>query len=78
MSDKASLAGWVVQVTVPDGGEPPVFAFYNVAVADAARAVEAVRKRLGATAVDRVLTVRPLTAGELAAAKVKSGEVKPA
>ena len=78
MTDKASPAGWVVHVTVPDKDEAPAFRFFNVAVGDADKAVEATRTRVGAAEGDRVYAVRPLTAGELAAAKVKSGEVKPA
>ena len=78
MTDKASPAGWVVQVTPPDGGEPPVFAFYNVAIGNADNAVQVVRKRSGATAADRVYAVRPLSATEVAAIKLKIGEVKPA
>ena len=70
MTDEASPAGWVVQVTAPDGGEPPVFAFYNVAVRDYDKAVELVRMRLGVT-IARVSVVRPLTAGELATAKAE-------
>ena len=78
MADNASSAGWVVQVTAPDGGEPPVFAFYNVAVRDYDKAVEVVRKLSGATTADRVYAVRSLSALEVAAIKLKSGEVKPA
>jgi hypothetical protein len=77
MTDNESSAGWVVQVTAPNGGEPPVFAFYNVAVRDYDKAVELVRTRLGVP-IARVSIVRPLTAGELATAKVRNGEMKPA
>ena len=77
-TDRASPAGWVVQLTASNGAEAPAFAFYNVAVGDADKAVEAVRKRVGAAETDRVYAVRPLSAGELAAAKLKSGEAKPA
>ncbi len=77
MTDKASPAGWVVQVTAPDDSEPPVFVFYNVAVRDYDKAVEFVRMRLGVT-IARVSVVRPRTAGELATAKVKNGELKAA
>ena len=77
-TDSASPAGWVVQLTASNGAEAPDFAFYNAAVGDADKAVEAVRKRVGATETDRVYAVRPLSAGELAATKLKSGEVKPA
>ena len=76
--ERASPAGWVVQLTAVSTTEAPDFAFYNVAVGDADKAVEAVRKRVGATETDRVYAVRPLSAGELASANLKSGEVKPA
>ena len=78
MTDKASPAGWVVQVTAQDNGGAPSFAFFNVAVGNADKAVEVVRKRLGAAEGDRVYAVRPLSASEVAAIKLKSGEVKPA
>jgi len=48
MTDKASPKGWVVQVTTKrrDGG-PPAAEIYDVAIADAADAVEAVRRACG-------------------------------
>jgi hypothetical protein len=46
MTDKASPKGWIVRVTTKrlGGGGPPTVEIYDVAIADAADAVEAVRR----------------------------------
>ncbi len=77
-TDKAAAPGWVIQVTATSGAEIPAFAFYNVAVGDADKAVDAVRKRVGAKEGDRVYAVRPLSASELEAANLKTGQLNPA
>jgi hypothetical protein len=77
-TDKAATSGWVIQVTASNATEVPAFAFFNVAVGDADKAVEAVRKRVGAVEGDRVYAVRPLSAGELEAADLKTGQLNPA
>jgi hypothetical protein len=49
MTDKASPKGWVVRVATKRlGGGPPAVEIYDVAIADAADAVEAVRRVCGA------------------------------
>ena len=92
MSDKASPAGWVVQVTTP--GKPsltrspsgrlsailgaPSFKYFNVAIVAAAKAMEATTKHL-ADAEDRdTSVVRALSAAEIAALGLNPGDVVPA
>jgi hypothetical protein len=43
MTDKTSAAtGWVIEVvTLRQGGSPPLFKYFNVAIADVTKAVEA-------------------------------------
>jgi hypothetical protein len=49
MTDKVSPKGWVVRVTTKRlGGGPPAVDIYDVAIAGAADAVEAVRRACGA------------------------------
>jgi hypothetical protein len=93
MIDKASPAGWVVQVTVlappsaadtrwigPRLSAAPSFKYFNVAIAAPNKALEATTKHLVATkAEDGALScVRGLSAGELAVLKLAAGEVGPA
>jgi hypothetical protein len=90
MSNKASPAGWVVQLlipaqtptrgehwigpTVPDA---PLFRYFNAAIAAAGKAIEAV-KHLSEAASGEASAVRALSSGEVAALGLKEGEVKPA
>jgi fructose-specific component phosphotransferase system IIB-like protein len=98
MTAKASPAGWVVQVTVPapptlpsaegtrwigpDLLGAPSFHYYNVAIADPNKAVEATRKYLAKAKADadeiKAATVRELSSAEVASLSLKAGEVKPA
>jgi hypothetical protein len=98
MSDKALPAGWVVQVTVdaapaqpnpdavpwrgPGVKDAPSFQYFNVAIADSAKAMEATKKLMAKGDVSAVhwdmSAVRGLSAAEIAALDLKSGEVKPA
>ena len=80
MSDKESrAAGWVVQVVIiPHGGGAPSYKYFNVAIADEAKAVEATRKLPDAAHANRVEAVSGLSSGEIAALQIKTGEVKPA
>jgi hypothetical protein len=49
MTAKASAKGWIVRVTTKRlGGGPPSVAIYDVAIPDAADAIEAVRRACGA------------------------------
>ena len=42
MPDKASAAGWVIEVvTLRQGGGPPLYKYFNVAIADVMAAVQA-------------------------------------
>jgi hypothetical protein len=94
MTDKASPAGWVVQVTTPPPIAPssirwigaavlsaPSFQYFNVAIADPNKAIEATSRHLakpehGETRV--VSVVRKLSAREIDALNLTAGEVKPA
>ena len=88
--DKTKTAGWVVQLTVPgtslEGGRwrgPPVekapsFQFFNVAIGSAEEAVEMVRRKVGVPDDAPIRVVRSLSIGELAAAGLRSGQIKPA
>ena len=93
MTDKASPAGWVVQATIPPAVTPPSpqwigptvssapsFQYFNVAVADSDKAVEATTKHLtkANAGAGEVRAVRALSSAEIAALGLKSGEVKPA
>ena len=92
MSDTTSAAGWVVQVTIP--GVPivqaqgsrwrpatstaPTFRFFNVAIGSAEKAVEAARKKAGASDEVAIRTVRSLSAAEIAAIPLRTGETQAA
>jgi hypothetical protein len=79
MPDKASAAGWVIEVvTLRQGGGPPLYKYFNVAIADGMAAVQATRKQPAAVQANRVGAVRPLSSGEIAALHLKAGQVKPA
>ena len=54
----------------------PSFQFFNVAIGSADAAVEAVRSKVGRDAPVRA--VRSLSLAELAAAGLRSGQIKPA
>jgi hypothetical protein len=77
MLNKASPAGWVVEVaTVTRGANTPSMTYFNVAIGDAHKAIDATRMRFKP---DRpVRTVRQLTSDEIAALRLKPGDVKPA
>jgi len=79
MTDKASAAGWVVQVStqVPTEGAPR-FEFFNVAISAADKAIEATKKKSGAADTALIATVRQLTSPEIASIDLRAGEVKPA
>lgn len=92
MSAQATPAGWVVQLTVPApitparaDGTPwigaavlgtPSFQYFNVAIADAKKAVEATRKHSGSDDDAVIAAVRALSSGEVASIPLTSGEVK--
>jgi hypothetical protein len=92
MSDKASAAGWVVQMTIPGvpiiqaEGSPwraamstaPTFQFFNVAIGSADKAVEAARKKAGASSDAAMRVVRELSAAEIASINLRAGEAQPA
>jgi hypothetical protein len=95
MTDKASPEGWVVQVTVAGLPAPstegkrwvgpvalgaPSFQYFNVAAADANKAVEATSNHLARGEADDqdVRAVRRLSSAELATLSLKPGQVKPA
>ena len=91
MTEKASPAGWVVQVTTQ--GKPsltpsasgrlssilgaPSFQYFNVAIAGAVKAVEAATRFADAEGKESRV-VRGLSTEEIAVLSLKPGEVKPA
>jgi hypothetical protein len=91
MSERREPAGWVVQLTIPKALEEPSslrsaspappsssFLFFNVAVATPDKAVVAALNaaKVPGAAIARV--VRSLSAAEIAALRLREGEVKPA
>ena len=97
MSVKAPSAGWVVQLTVatspgstkanerwlgPVVADAPSFQYFNTAIADRDKAVEATKKLIAkgdTSAVDWPgRAVRGLSSAEIDALGLKTGEVKPA
>ena len=92
MTDNAPETGWVVQVTVPappqmsnsmwrgeTGRNAPTFQYFNVAIADAVKAVAATAKHLDEPDENREMrVVRGLSLGEIAALSLTPGQVKPA
>ncbi len=92
MSETATAAGWVVQLTIPglpripaEGAKwrpaetmAPTFQFFNVAIGSADKAVEAARKKAGASDEAVMRVVRALSASELDSIKLRTGEAKPA
>jgi hypothetical protein len=97
MTAKAQPAGWVVQVAVaatnsvamantswrgPAVADAPSFQYFNAAIDDPAKAVEATKKLIAkgdSSAADWPMSaVRGLSSAEIAALKLKVGEVKPA
>jgi len=97
MTAKAPPAGWVVQVAVatlpaepkadarwlgPALNDAPSFQYFNAAIDDPAKAVEATKKLIAkgdASATDWPMSaVRGLSSAEITALKLKVGEVKPA
>ena len=92
MTDKASPAGWVVQLTIPvpasedarwvgrPGFGPPAFRYFNVAIAVPFKAIEATREHLAGTEdKDREMSVvRGLSEREIVALSLNAGDVRPA
>jgi hypothetical protein len=79
MPDRASAAGWVIEVvTLRQGGGPLLYKYFNVAIAEVTEALEATRKQRAAAQANRVEAVRPLSSGEISALHLKAGQVKPA
>lgn len=92
MINSASAAGWVVQLTIPgvpiippEGSKwrpamltAPTFQFFNVAIGSADKAVEAVRKKVGASAEAAMIVVRGLSPAEIEVLRLRPDETKPA
>jgi hypothetical protein len=94
MTEKATPAGWVVQVTVPAPIMPakseatrwlgpavlsaPSFKYFNVAIAAANKAIEATAKHMDKAEEAEMCVVRGLSPREIAALRLAAGEVKPA
>jgi len=91
MTEKRSPAGWVVQVTTQGKPSltpsrtgrlssilgPPSFQYFNVAIAGAVKAVEAVSALADAEGKE-ASAVRGLSPEELAVLSLRVGELKPA
>jgi hypothetical protein len=92
MSENTAAAGWVVQLTIPGVPKVPVegakwrpaettnptFEFFNVAIGSAEKAVEAARKKAGASEEATLRAVRSLSSTEIDSIKLRAGEAKPA
>jgi hypothetical protein len=79
MTDKASAAGWVVEVkrSPKDAREAVQTAYFDVAVNNAAEAVAAATRKSGFVGGSG-RTVRPLSSQEIESMGLKIGQVKPA
>ena len=84
MTDKTP-AGWVVQLTVSSDlkertegavASASTFQFFNVAEPSAAKAVDAARRKAGASADTPMRVVRALSQSEISALGLRSGQVK--
>ena len=72
MTNKPSPKGWIVRVTTKRvGGGHPTVAIYDVAIPDAAEALEAVRRACGAGPDTIVETIGELPSGT----DLRDGEV---
>ena len=73
-------AGWVVQVMTqgPNRDAAPSFTYFNVAIADVDEAVAATAKRVAVAQQEQIRHVRQLSPTEIAALKLKAGQVKQA
>ena len=79
MASKASnVAGWVVEVVTLTPEQPPVFKYFNAAIPSVTNAVQTTRKMPGVADANRVEAVRALSGAEIAALKLRPGDVKPA
>ncbi len=82
MNNKTSAAGWVIEVRRSDPvskQDPPQYAYYNVALADAEKATETAVAAARKTGFDGTgHNVRPLSNNEIEALRFKPGEVHPA
>jgi hypothetical protein len=92
MTDKAS--GWVVQITIPPAATAkpaspgtrfgravvgaPSFKYFNVAIAAPSKAIEATNKHWVEAGDLEASAVRALSSSEIAALRLRPGEVKPA
>jgi hypothetical protein len=63
MIEKASPEGWVIRVTTDRPGKFPSVQIYDVAIPDAAEAIEAVRRVCGAGPGTIVETIAELLSG---------------
>ena len=79
MATKApDAAGWVIEVVTLAPESPPTFKYFNVAIADVTEAVQAIRMRRDVVQANRVEAVKALSAKEIAALRLRAGQVKPA
>ena len=78
MTDKAasSPAGWVVQVTYNAGSDLPSRIYYEAAIRDAKKAVDAAMKAAAGTGEIHAEPVRELSAAEIDVRGLKAGQVK--
>jgi hypothetical protein len=89
MTTKTLAAGWVVHLTIPGKRterpdlpwvgavlSSPTFHFFNVAIGDADKAIEAARRKAGAPADALMRVVRALSPSEIAAHNLRAGEAR--
>jgi hypothetical protein len=77
MTDKASQAGWVVEVTRTAKGEVTQTAHFDVAIKSALEAVVAATRKSGFAGGASGRTVRPLSSDEIEFMHLKVGEARP-
>ena len=79
MTDKASHAGWVVEVTrtATAIGEATQIAHFDVAIKNDLEAVAAAKRKSGFVGGASGRTVRPLSSDEIEFMHLKAGEVRP-
>jgi hypothetical protein len=79
MNDDSIPSGWVVVVVrSAAGGGLPTFAYFNAAISQPEKAVEATRKRPESSPCIRVQTLRRLSNDEIEQMGLEAGEVRPA
>ena len=78
MTDKASAAGWVVEVAQPAKGiEPAKTTYFDVAIKNAVEAAEAATRKAGFVGAGPARAVRSLSSDDIEFIGLKAGQVRP-